>query len=169
MKKHSNFLEKYLNEVILPTLFHSREMWILLFWRCLQGWNVTPSSLYAPAFWDPGTPVGTGLAGDNSKALTVACLCEGALWVSASSSCIGGHYEPSGVHLSAPGRWPQKFWSWKGKDTHCRGRKAISWHGRRLKEELCGFGPEQVLRGWVWPATSGEISLWGPLILGTDE
>lgn len=75
----------------------------------------------------------------------------------------------SHVHLPAPGRWPQKFWSWKGKGTYCRGKKALSWHGRRLKEELCGFGPEQILQGWVWPATSGEISLWGPLILGTDE
>lgn len=44
------------------------------------------------------------LAGDNSRALAEACLCEGAFWVSVSSSCIGGHYEPSGVHLPALGR-----------------------------------------------------------------
>lgn len=120
------------NEVILPIFFHSREMYILLFWRCLWGRNAMPSSPCGsepqgfPWFLGPrGAHGDQGLAGDESRALAAACLCDRAKWVLVSSPCISGHSVPSGVHLSAPGRWPQGFWSWKGEDTHCRGRKAV--------------------------------------------
>lgn len=95
--------------------------------------HVVQSGHGCPWFLGPrGAHREAGLTCDDSRALAVTCLCEGAMWVSVFILHWRSLCTIMGPPVS-PRKWLRGLWSWEKEGTHCTGRKAVLWQeaGRR--------------------------------------